>query len=148
MAEFKPVSGLRYNTELVGVLDDVVAPPYDVINDAQVAELQAKSQYNVTHLTRPVGDDPYGVAAELFAAWKAQGALVPEDKAAFYIYRQSFTDPDTGSEFPERVGVIGILKLEEYSTGKVLPHELTLSAARADRLNPLFRSGWRCRLCD
>jgi len=56
----------------------------------------------------------------------------------FYIYRQRFNDPETGEEYPERVGVIGILKLEEYSTGKVLPHELTLSAARADRLN-LYR---------
>jgi uncharacterized protein (DUF1015 family) len=138
MAEFKPVSGLRYNTKLVGELDDVVAPPYDVINAREVADLQAKSQFNVTHLTRPAGDDPYAAAANIFAEWKSQKALVTEDQAVFYIYRQRFNDPETGEEYPERVGVIGILKLEEYSTGKVLPHELTLSAARADRLN-LYR---------
>jgi len=138
MAEFKPFKGLRFNTELVGTLDDVVAPPYDVISSVEVAALHQKSKFNVAHLTRPSGEDPYATAAELFKSWKLENALTPEKEPVFYIYRQQFNDPDTGEEFPERVGVIGILKLEDYSTGKVLPHENTLSAARADRLS-LYR---------
>ena len=38
---------------------------------------------------------------------------------------------------PERMGLVCLLKLEEYSTGRVLPHEKTLTAAKADRLELL-----------
>jgi uncharacterized protein (DUF1015 family) len=138
MAVFLPFSGLRFNSDFVQELDTVVAPPYDVINAAEVASLQLKSEYNITHLTRPVGEDPYASAASLFEKWKSTYALSTETEPVFYIYRQKFIDPDTGEDFPERVGVIGILKLEDYSTGKVLPHENTLSAARVDRLS-LYR---------
>jgi uncharacterized protein (DUF1015 family) len=140
MAEFRPLSGLRYDTDIVGELAEVVAPPYDVINAAEVDVLHRQNEYNVTHLTRPSGDDPYTAAAECFESWKTNGVLKPEDRQVFYVYRQQFTDPDTGEEFPERVGLIGLLKVEDYSTGKVLPHENTLTSARADRLGLLRKT--------
>ncbi len=140
MAEFKPLAGLRFNTEITGPLDSVVAPPYDVINAAEVFGLQAQSPYNVTHLTRPAGAEPYEAARALFTEWKSGDVLVEEKAPVFYIYRQQFRDPDTDEDFPERVGVIGLLKVEDYSTGKVLPHENTLTAARADRLSLLRKT--------
>jgi uncharacterized protein (DUF1015 family) len=140
MPEFKPFKGLRYDEEVVGSIDLVVAPPYDVINTAQVLDLQSQSQYNVTHLTRPQAEESYAVARACFDEWKRSGALKEDIAPAFYIYRQVFNDPDTGLAVPERIGIVGLLKLEDYSTGNVLPHENTLNAARADRLNLLRAS--------
>jgi uncharacterized protein (DUF1015 family) len=140
MAEFKPFTGIRYDTGFAGPLEELVAPPYDVINASEVDELQNKSDYNITHLTRPTGDLPYDVADRFFSQWKASGALKTDSHPTFYVYRQKFNDPDTGEEFPERVGVIGLLKVEDFSTGKVLPHENTLTAARVDRLNLLRKT--------
>jgi uncharacterized protein (DUF1015 family) len=137
MAEFRPFSGVRYDQSLAGELKDVVAPPYDVMNADDVATLHARSRFNVTHLTRPSGTDPYAEASRIFSDWKSQGILKEDVAPAFYIYRQTFVDPDTGETFPERVGIVGLLKVEEYATGKVLPHENTLTAARADRLGLL-----------
>ena len=37
MAEIQPLRALRYNSSVVGRLDDVVAPPYDVIDPQQRA---------------------------------------------------------------------------------------------------------------
>src|SRR5947209_11880113 len=63
MAEIEPLRALHYNLEKTGGLHDVVAPPYDVIDERQRAELEAKSPYNVVGIDLPVGPDPYDDAA-------------------------------------------------------------------------------------
>ena len=52
MAEVKPFHAVRYG-DAAGPLEQLVAPPYDVISREQREELRAKSQYNVVHLTLP-----------------------------------------------------------------------------------------------
>ena len=54
MADVEPLRALHYNLERTGGLQDVVAPPYDVIDDDQRAELEASSPYNVVR-HRPAG---------------------------------------------------------------------------------------------
>ncbi len=137
MAEILPFRGIRYNPSVVSDLSAVVAPPYDVLSKAQVEEYHAKHPNNITHLTRAAGDDPYANAAKLFREWLASGAIVADDVPSLYVYQQSFTDPDTGQQVPERMGLICALKLEDYSSGKVIPHENTITAHRADRLKLL-----------
>ena len=41
MADVKPLRALHYNLERTGGLQDVVAPPYDVIDEDQRADLEA-----------------------------------------------------------------------------------------------------------
>lgn len=135
MAEIAPFAGIRYNTQAVPDLNLVVAPPYDVIDEDQVRALQAKSPYNIAHVTRPLGEDPYARAAEVWNGWLAEGVVRADAEPSLYIYQQKFADPDTNAAMPERQALICALKLEDYASGKVLPHENTLSAARADRLN-------------
>ncbi|HEY3331644.1 MAG TPA: DUF1015 domain-containing protein [Capsulimonadaceae bacterium] len=137
MAEILPFRGLRYNPEIVTNLADVVAPPYDVLSKAQVEEYHAKHPNNITHLTRAAGDDPYANAGKLLREWIASGVLTPDDTPSLYIYQQSFSDPETGQKAPDRLGLICLLKLEEYGSGKVIPHENTITAHRADRLKLL-----------
>ena len=52
VAEVKPFRAVRYG-ERAGPLDDLVAPPYDVISPAEREELAARSPHNVVHLTLP-----------------------------------------------------------------------------------------------
>ncbi len=118
-------------------LDQVIAPPYDVIEPADAHAAGHPPLSNSVHVELPEADlraglDRYQVAARLLAAWRADGVLLPEDRPAFYPYRM--TDPD-GRPDP---GVIGALGLpEEGEEGDVLPHEETLPKPRSDRLDLL-----------
>src|SRR2546430_11660394 len=124
MAEIQPLRALHYNTSVVGPLDDVVAPPYDVIDAEQRAQLIARSPFNVVAVDLPQGDpDPYESARELFETWQLQGALVRDREPAVWAHTQEYTGPD-GSRLTRR-GVFGRARIEPYRAGRVPPHERT-----------------------
>lgn len=135
MPRFLPFRGLRYDSSRVH-LDDVVAPPYDVIDDRRRAQLAARSPYNVVHVDLPVGgDDRYREAAATLRDWHAAGVLADDDAPAFYGYRMSFVD-DAGVA-RSTVGVFGALELTRPGEGEILPHEHTTPKAKSDRLDLL-----------
>jgi uncharacterized protein (DUF1015 family) len=138
MADILPFRGIRYDPIAVaGELADVLAPPYDVISPAEQQELYDRSPENVVRLILGREEDRYQSANRLFHEWLSRGVLVADDRPALYVYTQRFADPVTGKPAPERIGLICLLKLEEYASGKVLPHENTLTAAKVDRLDLL-----------
>ena len=138
MVDILPFRGVRYNPAKAGAeLADLAAPPYDVISPAEQDALYAKHPANIVRLILGREDDKYTSAATLFREWLASGILAADDTPSFYVYRQTFQDPVTGQGFPERLGLVCLLKLEDYSTGNVLPHEKTLSGPKADRLELL-----------
>ena len=53
MAEIEPLRALHYDLDKTGGLQPVVAPPYDVIDAEQRAELEARSPYNVVRIDLP-----------------------------------------------------------------------------------------------
>ena len=57
MADVRPINALHYDLDVVGPLGDVAAPPYDVIDLEQRAELLARSPYNAVAIDLP---KPYG----------------------------------------------------------------------------------------
>src|SRR3954447_7404387 len=77
MADVKPLRALHYDPAVVGALDAVVAPPYDVIDPEQRAQLADRSPYNVVRIDLPEADepggDPYAAAAGLLERWRAGG---------------------------------------------------------------------------
>ncbi len=88
MAEIAPFTPLRYDlTRLAaaGGLASVVAPPYDVIDAAQRAELAARHSNNIVKLILPEGDvdTKYERARDLFFAWRTEGVLARDDEPAF-----------------------------------------------------------------
>ena len=128
MARFRPFRGIRYSASRVGSLDPIVAPPYDVISPEARDRLLARSPYNVTRLI--LNPDGHGEAAAQYRRWLAEGVLAREDRPAFYLYSQDFE-----SDGPRRrVGVIGALHLEPFSTGVVRRHERTFAHHKRDRL--------------
>jgi len=138
MVDILPFRGIRYNPAAAGgALDDLVAPPYDVISPAEQEALYNRNPVNVVRLILGREADKYSRAATQFREWLASGILQVDSEPAVYVYHQTFDDPATGEPAPDRIGLICLLKLEEYSAGRVLPHEKTLTAAKADRLELL-----------
>jgi uncharacterized protein (DUF1015 family) len=125
-----PFRALRYD-EGAGRLDDLVAPPYDVISPQQREELAARSANNVVHLTLPESAD---AAAATLADWRGQGILREEEPALWWV-EQTYVGPD-GVE-RTRDGIVGGIEAAPYSAGAVLPHELTHEGPKEDRLRLL-----------
>jgi uncharacterized protein (DUF1015 family) len=137
VAPFQPFAGLRYARDRV-VLDDVIAPPYDVISPEQQAALEARSSYNAVRveLPRDVGArDRYEVARDLLQEWRSTGILVQGTEPALYGQRMTFTD-ETGRT-RQTIGVTGALGLQKPGEGDILPHEQTTPKAKSDRLQLL-----------
>jgi uncharacterized protein (DUF1015 family) len=128
---FEPYRALRYAAD---PLTAVVAPPYDVLSDADVTELEARSPDNIVHVDVPRGgDDRYRHAAEVLSRWRRDGVLVQDAVASFTIYRMAFRD-DLGVT-REIAGVLGGLEVTDEGAGGVLPHERTTPKASTDRLD-------------
>ena len=114
----------------------MTAPPYDVLDARDRAALAASDPANVVVVDLPVdGDDPYATAGATLQRWLADGVLVRDDIASFYVYRMSYTD-DTGTS-RRTTGVFGALELSRPGEGGILPHEQTTPKAKSDRLNLL-----------
>ncbi len=133
MVTFLPFKGYRPRLQAGEKIESRISPPYDVIGDEYLKQLQS-NQYNVTNLTlSPDADKRYTASRKLLDEMIAQEILLP-DQPSFYIYDQRFTSG--GKEYNRR-GLVGILKTEEYSEGHIIPHEETFSKVKADRLNLL-----------
>jgi uncharacterized protein (DUF1015 family) len=133
MAEIQPIRALRYDTDRTGGLQDVVAPPYDVIDEEQRSALEARSPYNVVRIDLPRGgDERYDRAAELLDDWRAQGAVVLDEHPALWTISQDYTGPDGHRR--TRTGFFARVRVEEYGAGRIRPHERTHPGPREDRL--------------
>jgi uncharacterized protein (DUF1015 family) len=128
MAEVRPFRALRYDVERAGPLEELVAPPYDVLSDAERADYLARSPHNVVHLTLPVSEER---AAADFRSWLEEGVL-REEEPAFWAIEQAYVGPDGVAR--TRRGIVVSLKAEPYEHGVVLPHERTHSEVREGRL--------------
>ena len=134
VARFVPFPAVHY---AAGVdLDAVIAPPYDVLSDADVDALEARSPHNIVHIDVPRerdGEGRYEAAGERFRSWLAEGVLVRDDEPSFVLYRMWFTD--AAGRDRSIVGVLGGVEVEEYGEGGVLPHERVTPKASTDRLD-------------
>jgi uncharacterized protein (DUF1015 family) len=139
MAVIEPLKGLRYQVKEAVELARLVTPPYDVISKAKQACLYDNHPHNIIRLelNRPEpGDDEhnnrYTRAAAFLRAWTAAGVLRPESKFSLYINETTYNDA-SGRTLTRR-GFFTRLRLEEFSSGIVLPHERTFSGHKEDRL--------------
>jgi uncharacterized protein (DUF1015 family) len=133
VAQVSPLQAVHYDLGKV-TLAEVVAPPYDVIDDAQRAELAARSPYNVVQLDLPRdpnGGDPYEHAAELLREWTGEGVLVGDSDPTMWALEQNYSAPD-GSRLTRR-GFLARVRLAPYGEG-VRPHERTQPGPKEDRL--------------
>jgi uncharacterized protein (DUF1015 family) len=133
MADVQPLRALHYDPSVAGPLADVVAPPYDVIDAAQRAELIARSPVNVVAVDLPEGEpDRYEAARERFEQWQRDGAVVRDEQPAVWAHTQDYTGPD--GQRRTRRGFFCRVRIEDYGAGRVRPHERTHPGPKEDRL--------------
>ena len=135
MPHFLPFRALRYapSTDL----GKTCAPPYDVLNDSDRANLVAQHDHNIVNIDLPVAtstqSDAYLAAAQILQEWLKRGVLVRDESPSFTLYRMQFRD--TIGNQRNIVGVLGGLEVVDEGAGGVLPHERTTPKAKTDRLD-------------
>ncbi len=141
MAEIKPFRGIRYAWEELSQqeMGALVAPPYDVIGDAEQQRLYDRHRANIVRLDLnriQKGDDGednrYERARRHLFDWIAEGTVVVDRSPKLYAHEQEFED-ETGTVYIRR-GYVGLVKLADYEEEVVLPHERTLRGPKEDRL--------------
>jgi uncharacterized protein (DUF1015 family) len=135
MADVQPLRALHYDLTRTGGLQPVAAPPYDVIDESQRAELLSRSPYNVVEIDLPRdpdGGDPYAHAARTLAAWRDEGVVVRDDEPALWALEQDYTGPD--GQRRTRRGFFARVRVEDYGPGRIRPHERTHPGPKEDRL--------------
>jgi uncharacterized protein (DUF1015 family) len=151
MAEVLPFKALRYDLGKVGSLDAVAAPPYDVIDAAQRKALLERSPYNAVAIDLPKpfdpddpdstpSGDPYAAAAARIESWKVDGALVQDSEPSLWALTQDYVAPDGRSY--SRNGILARVRVEDYESGTVRPHERTHPGPLLDRLELTRASGF------
>jgi uncharacterized protein (DUF1015 family) len=135
MADVQALRALHYDLATVGSLDAVMAPPYDVIDPEQRSRLAARSPHNVVLVDlpeAPLGGDPYDEAARVLERWRTQGAVVRDERPAMWVLEQDYTGPD--GRIQRRRGFLARVRVEDYGSGRIRPHERTHPGPKEDRL--------------
>ncbi|MFO0842705.1 MAG: DUF1015 domain-containing protein [Gemmataceae bacterium] len=143
MADIRAFRAHRYDLGRVGALGDVVAPPYDVIDADLQQKLYDRSPHNVIRLIlnkeTPAdsdSDNRYTRSAAVLRDWLRDDVLVQDSARSLYAYHQDF---DVEGRRFTRKGFLARVRLEPFGTGRIYPHEETMSGPKADRLK-LFRA--------
>jgi uncharacterized protein (DUF1015 family) len=151
MAEVLPFDALHYDLAEVGSLDAVAAPPYDVIDAPQRAALLERSPYNAVAIDLPKpfdpadpdsdpSGDPYAEAAARIETWRSEGALVQDSAPSLWALTQDYVAPDGNSY--SRNGILARVRVEDYESGTVRPHERTHPGPLLDRLELTRATGY------
>jgi len=134
MAAIRPFRALRYDLPSAGDPADLLAPPYDVIDDEGRAELAARNGNNCVHVILPEATSPEGDkydAGRVAFERLVQGAFVRDDGPGYYVYHQRF---EAEGRTYVRKGFVCTIELTRFGAGPVKPHERTLSGPKEDRL--------------
>ncbi len=137
MPRFEPFAALRYARH--EPLDEVTAPPYDVLSTADVEALLARHDAQHRRDRRAprsrTADSRYERAAErLHDPGSIEGVLVRDTSPSLTLYRMEFTDADR----PPATTPSGSSERSRWSTRAptgCLPHERTTPKAKTDRLD-------------
>ncbi len=142
MAEVRPFHGVRYNQSVVKDVSTVICPPYDIIAPQTRQELYHRSEYNFVRLESgwdlpqdTATENKYTRSAATLKQWLEQGILKPDETPAIYLHDQYFRHQE--NEYRRR-GIIVRVRLEEWDSMVIRPHEGTLVGPKDDRLSLLW----------
>src|SRR5512143_293036 len=141
MATIIPFRGIVYNQSKAGSIGNLVCPPYDIISQAEQQELYRKSPHNIVRLEYGLespgdteGDNRYVRAASLLDEWFKTNILQQSQDPAINVYEMEYA---VGNTLKKLRGFVCLVRIEDYDSGVVKPHETTLSGPKTDRLNLL-----------
>jgi len=120
-----------------GRAEDVAAPPYDVMNEAEARAMVQGRPWSFLHISRaevdlPVGTDPYSPevyakAAENLAKMEQAGVLVRDTTPCYYVYRLTMGEH-------VQTGLAAAASVEAYDSDRIKRHEFTRPAKEDDRV--------------
>lgn len=145
MAHIEPFTALRFTERDVS---NLIAPPYDILDDADKAALLRKDDHNIVAIDLPhvppktAGpDEVYQRAAGELTSWLDIRCIARDERPALYVYHQSYK---LGKKTLTRKKFFARLRLEEFGRGQVFPHEQTFGGPKEDRLK--LTTATRCNL--
>lgn len=145
MALLRPFNAYRYSRSLGFDFSNLIAPPYDVLNEASKADLLANNEYNVVAVDLPhlppksVGpDETYVRASRTLEQWITDGVIERDHRAAFYPLEQTY---QSHNRTYHRRGFFCLVRLHPFGTGEIIPHERTYAAPIEDRLKLMRATG-------
>ncbi len=137
MSLIRPFAGLRPVPERA---DDVVAPPYDVLNSEEARQRAAGRPWSFLHISKaeidlPEGTDPYDPAVYARAAANLknmldEGVLKRDDTPCYYVYRLTM-----GNHV--QTGLVAVASAAEYDVNRIRKHEFTRPAKEDDRVRQI-----------
>lgn len=137
MATIKPFNALRY-TKKIKNINEVLCPPYDIISEEERKDFLKTNEYNIIRLELPKeGENPYKTAGETLDSFINSDILKKDSSHNLYFYEEEF---EVNNQVKKIKGLICLVKLEEFKKKIVLPHEETLSKAKADRFNLMSKT--------
>ncbi len=121
-----PFEALVYDADVVGALDRVTTPPYDVISEARRQEYRSEP-FSIVQIDLGTGDGEgrYLDAGALLRRWVDEGVLVRRPPA-FHVYEMRW------GEAGRVRGIFCGMELEDWGGG-VMPHEETMAGPVEDR---------------
>ncbi len=138
MASVHPFTGLRAAETLA---ESVLAPPYDVVSEAEARALVADNPISFLRVTRsevdlPEGSDSHGPeayqqAAETLRRFASEGVLVKDPVPSFYVYAQQMGEH-------RQAGLMALCSCAEYDQGIVRKHEFTRPDKEQDRTDHIL----------
>ncbi|MEQ9467868.1 MAG: DUF1015 domain-containing protein [Ekhidna sp.] len=138
MAEIKPLRAWRYNSNLIGKIDQLVSPLFDVVSASQ-REALYEEEFNSIHLSVPRGEESSMDAARKLIEWKKSGIIRQDELPAIYVYYQYFTLPGSDKE-RIRKGFIANLRVYDWEENVLLRHENTMPFSVNDRMEILDKT--------
>ncbi|MDH5710466.1 MAG: DUF1015 family protein [Gammaproteobacteria bacterium] len=137
MPLIRPFAGLRPVPERA---EEVVAPPYDVLNSAEARERAKGKPWSFLHISKaeidlPEDTDPYDPAvyaksAENLQKMLDEGILIRDDKDCYYAYRLIMNGHS-------QIGLVAAASVADYDTNRIRKHEFTRPAKEDDRVRQI-----------
>ena len=128
----------QYNPAVVGSIGECLSPPFDIISPEDQTRLYARNDYNVIRLilgkTSPADNEvnnPYTRAKKSLAEWLRQKVIIPGGDRSFWLYGMNY---EHDGQSKQQTGLIGLIRLQDYEKGLILPHERIIQKPMEDRI--------------
>lgn len=135
MSRVVPFRAIRAANALAA---QVIAPPYDVMSEAEARAIVAGNPKSFVRVSRPESVMPagadshapeaYATARAQFQAMLAEGALVQDDTPSYYLYGQTW-------QGRTQVGLVAGFSVDEYDQDLIKKHEFTRPDKEKDRVD-------------
>ena len=118
--------------------DDVIAPPYDVLNSEEARDLAKDKPYSFLHISKPEIDLPEDIQADDPRVYEKglenlnkminEHILIRDDKETLFIYKITTTNHD-------QTGIAFVASIDAYEGNLIKKHEHTKPVKELDRIN-------------